>query len=73
MLTQTSNYTDNSQKFRLENEYIFTPKIVLLYPSVVFFFLRCDFEKGTTQKVGNTIMTLTSHSVEQKAFFFPLC
>lgn len=38
MLSQTSNYTDNSQKFGLENEYIYTPKIVLLYPSLRFFF-----------------------------------
>lgn len=77
MLSQTSNYTDNSQKFGLENEYIYTPKIILLYPSLRFFlnlFKTWLWKRNNSQthKVGNTIMTLTCHSMEQKALFSPL-
>lgn len=74
MLSQTSNYTDNSQKFGLENEYIYTTKIVFALPFLEFCFNLFKiwlWKQNNSQihKVDNTIMILTCHSMEQKALF----
>lgn len=74
MLSQTSNYTDNSQKFGLENEYIYTTKIVFALPFLEFCFNLFKiwlWKRNNSQihKVDNTIMILTCHSMEQKALF----